>query len=49
MLLSSAVLVLGASNVAIQLVLWVLYHSLVTVGQRWSRRLTPARTRLTLA
>jgi hypothetical protein len=35
MLLSAAVLVNGGSNVIIQLVLWLLYHSIVTVGQRW--------------
>jgi hypothetical protein len=33
--LSATVLLLGASNVPIQLALWVLYHSIVTVGQRW--------------
>ena len=32
---SAAVLLLGASNMPIQLALWALYHSIVTVGQRW--------------
>ena len=35
MALSAFVLVNGGSNVMIQLTLWLLYHSLVTVGQRW--------------
>ena len=35
MLLSASVLINGGSNVFIQLLLWLLYHSLVTVGQRW--------------
>jgi len=35
MALSAFVLVNGGSNVFIQLLLWLLYHSLVTVGQRW--------------
>ena len=34
-LLSAAVLVLGASAAPVQLALWVLYHAIVAVGQRW--------------
>lgn len=33
--LSLLVMVLGAANVPIVLTLWVLYHTLVTVGQHW--------------
>ncbi|XP_025095133.1 lipase maturation factor 1-like isoform X2 [Pomacea canaliculata] len=33
--LSGLVIVLGAANWFIMLTLWVLYHSLVNVGQRW--------------
>ena len=35
MVLAGTVVVLGASNLPIQLSLWVLYHSIVNVGQRW--------------
>lgn len=34
-MLSSTVLILGASNIIIMLTLWLLYHSLVNVGQNW--------------
>ena len=34
-ILSSTVLILGASNITIMLTLWLLYHSLVNVGQNW--------------
>ena len=33
--LSAVLVVLGAGNVIIFTALWVLYHSLVNVGQRW--------------
>lgn len=33
--LSGMVLVMGCSNMIVMFVLWVLYHSLVNVGQRW--------------
>ena len=33
--LSAVTVVLGAGNVVIFTTLWVLYHSLVNVGQRW--------------
>lgn len=33
--LSSVLVVLGAGNVVIFTILWILYHSLVNVGQRW--------------
>ncbi|KAK8733201.1 hypothetical protein OTU49_006523 [Cherax quadricarinatus] len=32
---SGVVILLGAANVFIMLLLWLLYHSLVAVGQRW--------------
>ena len=35
LVLSSTVLILGASNVIIMAALWLLYHSLVNVGQNW--------------
>ena len=35
MVLSGFVFINGGSNVFIQLALWLLYHSIVTVGQRW--------------
>ncbi|KAI6646711.1 Lipase maturation factor 1 [Oopsacas minuta] len=34
-ILSSVVLILGASNMIIMVTLWLLYHSLVNVGQIW--------------
>ena len=34
--LSAVVMVMGSSNVIISSLLWLLYHSLVNVGQRWS-------------
>ena len=34
-ILSSIVLILGASNIIIMTALWLLYHSLVNVGQIW--------------
>ena len=33
--LSAALVVLGSGNAVIFAVLWVLYHSLVNIGQRW--------------
>lgn len=33
--LSAILVVLGAGNVVIFTGLWILYHSLVNVGQRW--------------
>ena len=33
--LSGFVLIFGCANIIIMLVLWVLYHSIVNVGQRW--------------
>lgn len=36
LLLSAVVIVTGSSNVIISSLLWLLYHSLVNVGQRWS-------------
>ena len=33
--LSALLLVLGAGNAVIFATLWVLYHSLVNIGQRW--------------
>ncbi|ELU02414.1 hypothetical protein CAPTEDRAFT_179420 [Capitella teleta] len=33
--LSGAVILLGAANVPLMLLLWLLYHSIVNVGQRW--------------
>lgn len=33
--LSSLLLVLGAGNAVIFATLWLLYHSIVNVGQRW--------------
>lgn len=35
MALSGFVLVMGMANMVIMLTLWVLYHSLVNVGQLW--------------
>jgi hypothetical protein len=35
MLMSGAVLLNGGSNCFVQATLWLLYHSIVTVGQRW--------------
>ena len=35
MALSSVVLILGAANIPLMLMLWLLYHSIVNVGQRW--------------
>ncbi|XP_054763837.2 lipase maturation factor 1-like [Lytechinus pictus] len=35
LVLSGLVLVLGCSNMLIMMGLWVLYHSLVNIGQRW--------------
>lgn len=35
MLMSAAVFFNGGSNVLLQLAQWLLYHSIVTVGQRW--------------
>ncbi|KAJ1471987.1 hypothetical protein T484DRAFT_1842063 [Baffinella frigidus] len=35
MALSAGVMVLGAGNVPVMLSLWLLYHSIVSVGQRW--------------
>jgi len=35
MCLSLAVMVVGGSNVLVQLLLWTMYHSINTVGQRW--------------
>lgn len=35
LLLSAVVIVMGSSNVIISSLLWLLYHSLVNVGQRW--------------
>eukprot|EP00960_Hanusia_phi_P029110 747778-Hanusia_phi.AAC.5 len=35
MALSFAVMVVGGSNALVQLLLWILYHSINTVGQRW--------------
>lgn len=35
LLISIAVFITGAANVIAMLLLWVLYHSLVNVGQRW--------------
>jgi hypothetical protein len=35
MVLSASVLINGGSNMPIQVLLWLLYHSIVTVGQRW--------------
>lgn len=34
-ILASTVAVTGAANAATMLVLWVLYHSIVSLGQRW--------------
>ncbi|XP_064466126.1 lipase maturation factor 1-like [Ornithodoros turicata] len=34
-LLSSTVAITGAANAVTMLVLWILYHSIVNVGQRW--------------
>ena len=33
--LSAVVMVMGSSNVIISSLLWLLYHSLVNVGQQW--------------
>lgn len=35
LVLSIAVTLLGAANVPMMLSLWVLYHTLVNVGQHW--------------
>lgn len=35
LILSAVVIVMGSSNVIISSLLWLLYHSLVNVGQRW--------------
>ena len=35
MALSAGVMLQGGSNVPLQLALWLLYHSIVAVGQRW--------------
>ncbi|XP_071533654.1 lipase maturation factor 1-like isoform X3 [Panulirus ornatus] len=35
MVVSSIVMVFGAANMFIMVLLWILYHSLVAVGQRW--------------
>lgn len=35
LVLSIAVTLLGAANVPVMLSLWVLYHTLVNVGQHW--------------
>lgn len=33
--LAGTLVVFGSSNVIIMLLLWILYHSIVNVGQRW--------------
>ena len=35
LVLSGTLIILGAGNALLFLCLWVLYHSLVNVGQRW--------------
>ena len=35
MVLSGFLIVLGAGNAIVLALLWMLYHSLVNVGQRW--------------
>lgn len=35
LILSTSMIVLGSCNVIISSLLWLLYHSLVNVGQRW--------------
>ena len=35
MALSAILIILGAGNAVIFALLWVLYHSLSSVGQRW--------------
>ena len=33
--LGLVILITGSSNIIIMLILWMLYHSLVNIGQRW--------------
>jgi len=33
--LSAAVFILGSANIPVMLAIWVIYHSIVNVGQRW--------------
>ena len=35
LMLSAVVMVRGAANIPIMLLIWALYHSIVNVGQRW--------------
>ncbi len=35
LLLSSFVCFFGMANIPLMLLIWILYHSLVNVGQRW--------------
>ncbi len=33
--LSAAVFILGSANIPVMFAIWVIYHSIVNVGQRW--------------